>query len=215
MVLALQLVPRTRMLVVPVACLLALQFMGDAIRNASFAGTVLASLAPAILFGVLLAIVADDERYFRRLYAVLGGPWVAPAAAAVVVAALAVDAPWRLVSFSMAVLVACVCLREDTWLHPLLRCRPLAYIGSVSYGIYLMHMLAANATRKALGHDFGVDVFLMTVPIAIAMASASFRYFEQPLLRFKSRFSRIPAPAPSGTRLGVLDVLDVTSPLPK
>jgi peptidoglycan/LPS O-acetylase OafA/YrhL len=213
MVLALRFVPRTALLVIPVTGLLLLQMAGDALKPVSFAGTMLASLAPAILFGVLLAILADDEKTFRGLYAFLGRRWVAPVLALLMVAGLAVDAPWRVVSFSMALLVACVCLREDTWLHPLLKCRPLAYIGTISYGIYLMHMLAANAMRKALGQDFGVDVFLVTIPVVIAMASASFRYFERPLLRYKTRFSHVPMRA--GTPVDVLGALDVTSPLPK
>jgi peptidoglycan/LPS O-acetylase OafA/YrhL len=74
-------------------------------------------------------------------------------------------------------------------LHPLLEFKPVAYVGTISYGIYLMHMLAANAVRRAMGHQVGVDVFIATVVLAVVMASISFRWFESPILRLKSRLA--------------------------
>ena len=65
-------------------------------------------------------------------------------------------------------------------------------MGTVSYGIYLMHMLAANVARKFLGHDLGTDVYLVTLPIVFMMASVSYSVFERPILRFKSRFAHVP-----------------------
>jgi peptidoglycan/LPS O-acetylase OafA/YrhL len=217
MVLALKFVPRTTVLVVPVTALLLVQLFGNAIPD-TFAGRVMGSLAPAILFGVMLAVMMDDETGFRGLHALLGRRWIAPVAAVAMLACLAFGAPWRVSSFAMAVLVASVCLREDTYLHAILKWRPLVYVGTVSYGIYLMHMLGANAARKVIGHDFGTDVFLVTVPIAIAMASVSYHFFERPILRFKSRFSHVPSKtsAPTGAPTpGSPGVLGVTSPLPK
>jgi peptidoglycan/LPS O-acetylase OafA/YrhL len=164
----------------------------------------------------MLAVLMDDETSFRGLHALLGPRWVAPLAAAVMLACLAVGVPWHVSAFAMAILVASVCMREDTYLHAVLRWRPLAYVGTISYGIYLMHMLGANAARKIIGHDFGTDVFLATVPIAIAMASASFHFFERPILRYKGRFSHVPSktitPVGETTSPGVLGV---TSPLSK
>jgi len=69
-------------------------------------------------------------------------------------------------------------------------------VGTISYGIYLMHMLAANAARAVVGHPMGVDVFLLTTPLVIAMAYVSYRFFESPILRYKDRFN----PRPAGTK---------------
>src|SRR5207253_7493800 len=126
---------------------LLLQLSGESFAPGVFAGTVLNSFAPAILFGVLFAVLMHEERGFKGIYAILGHRWVAPLAALAMLSCLAFGAPWRIGSFSMAVLVASVCIREDTWLHPLLRLRALVYIGTISYGIYLMHMLCANVAR--------------------------------------------------------------------
>ena len=55
--------------------------------------------------------------------------------------------------------------------------------------MYLMHMLAANAVRPILGHQFGFDVFVGTTATVTLAAYLSFRYFETPILRQKSRFA--------------------------
>ena len=55
--------------------------------------------------------------------------------------------------------------------------------------MYLMHMLAANAVRPVLGHQFGFDVFVGTTAAVTLAAYLSFRYFETPILRQKSRFA--------------------------
>jgi peptidoglycan/LPS O-acetylase OafA/YrhL len=193
LVLALKWRPSVGAPVAVATALLLVQFLGEAFAPGNFAGTVMRSLAPAILFGVIFAVLMNDARCFRAVYAVLGHRWVAPLAALAMLACLAFGAPWRVGSFAMAVLVASVCIREDTWLHPLLRLRPLVYIGTISYGVYLMHMLCANVARKAIGEQFGTVVFLATVPLVIGVAAVSYRFFERPILRFKSRFSHVPS----------------------
>lgn len=185
--------PRTEVLLVPVIALLLVQAIAPAIRPGAFGAVVLGSLSPAILFGVLFAILLDNRATFSVLYRVLGRRWMPPLIAITVVVCLAFDVPWRVSSFCMAALVASVCIREGSYLHPLLRFKPLMYIGTVSYGIYLMHMLAANAARKVLGYEFGTTVFLATVPVAIAIAVTSYRFFEKPILGFKNRFSHASA----------------------
>ena len=50
----------------------------------------------------------------------------------------------------LAVLVTSLCLREDGPLFTVLAWRPLKAIGVVSYGMYLMHMLAVNLVVVAV-----------------------------------------------------------------
>lgn len=165
--------------------------------GAGLGATILASLAPAILFGVAFAVLLDSPRIYAAVYPVLGHRAAAPLALVWLVACLQLGAPGLLTRFVMAVLVTAVCIREDTVLHPLLRWRPAVLVGTISYGIYLMHMLAANAVRKVLGHAMGLDVFVLTSVLVFAMAWLSFRYFESPLMRLKNRFS---AARPEGGR---------------
>ena len=148
----------------------------------------LASLAPAILFGAVFAVLLHNRRLFELLYPVIGNRLMAPATAGLLLACLQFDADLLLVRFLMALLVASVCVRDDTLLHPVLNWRPAVFMGAISYGMYLMHMLAANFARILLGHQSGVDVFAVTVVIVTIMAFLSYRFFEAPILRLKGRF---------------------------
>jgi peptidoglycan/LPS O-acetylase OafA/YrhL len=164
--------------------------------GATFLATMFASLAPAILFGVAFAVLLNNKTCFSYCHAVLGRRYAAPIALLLLLSCLQFGAPWLFTAFLMAVLVATVCVREDTWLHPVLRWRPAAFVGTISYGIYLMHMLAANVVRAVLRHPMGIDVFLLTIPVVVAMAYVSYRFFESPILRYKDRFNPRPGGGP-------------------
>lgn len=83
--------------------------------------------------------------------------------------------------------------------------RWLAWLGRISYGLYLVHSLVFFLTfEKALPflrHRFPTlalpsairNLFwtLVVLALSIALASVSFRYFERPFLRLKSRFTFI------------------------
>lgn len=182
--------------------LLGIQIVAATLGGGTLAGTILASLAPAILLGVVFAVLLDNRAAYAVLYRILGHRAAAPIALALLLLLLQVGAPLLASRFVMAVLVAAVCIREDTWLHPILTWRPAVFVGTISYGIYLMHMLAANAVRKVVGHDFGLDVFAGATLLVIVMAALSFRYFESPLLALKKRFGAARREAPQAGGLG-------------
>jgi peptidoglycan/LPS O-acetylase OafA/YrhL len=179
---------------------LADQFATHVLEGSGFALTVVRSIATPICLGAMLAAILHHPAGYDRTGRVLGSRWAAPLLALAVIATLqTLPAFW--VELCMALLVGAVCVRED---HPLARglgVGPLRLVGVVSYGIYLMHMLAANAVRPLLGHDFGVDVFAAAAVVAIAMAYVSYRFFETPILRLKTRFGGAAAPPPPARRL--------------
>jgi peptidoglycan/LPS O-acetylase OafA/YrhL len=168
--------------------LLGLQIGASAVGSGTLASTIVASLSPAILLGVAFAVLLNRRAVFELVFPVLGNRITAVATAVLLLVSLQVGAPLLLSRLLMALLVASVCVREDTYLHPVLTWRPAAFVGVISYGIYLMHMLAANAVRKVLGHEFGPDVFICTTLLVVFMAYVSFRFFESPLLALKHRF---------------------------
>lgn len=59
-----------------------------------------------------------------------------------------------------------------------------AHVGKVSYGMYLLHMLVINASRKVIDNPF--FVLAVGVPITIALATAVYKYIEAPLLRYRT-----------------------------
>ena len=69
---------------------------------------------------------------------------------------------------------------------------PLAYIGTVSYGIYLVHMPLRLVCFWMLDH-FGINVevlaFALTASASIVVAALSWELFEKRILALKSRIS--------------------------
>lgn len=158
------------------------------------------SIAIAICLGVLLAQALDSKRGFRILSPVLAGKWSAPAALAVLALCLAPEQPPVLAAaFATAALVGACAIREDNGLAAILRLRPIAFIGVLSYGMYLLNSLSIHFVQGALGKInllHPLLVFPLAVSLAAGTAFISYRYFESPFLAFKNRFSRArPTPA--------------------
>jgi peptidoglycan/LPS O-acetylase OafA/YrhL len=79
----------------------------------------------------------------------------------------------------------------------LLRSRPLVYLGTISYGLYLYHIpvmhVAELVFRKFhIYHQFDgqrpLYRGLLELAISLVVADLSWRYVEQPILRLKDRF---------------------------
>lgn len=64
--------------------------------------------------------------------------------------------------------------------------RPLDHLGEVSYGIYLWHLFAIQSVIYAWGYR-GVESLAYVVGLTVLAASASWRYFEKPLMRLARR----------------------------
>ena len=151
-----------------------------------------ASLSLPILLGAAVAIVLNDRRGFDAICTILGRRWSAPVAFTLMVILMANNGSKEAIQVVMVCVVVSVCVVERTMLHPLLQWRPLAFVGVISYGIYLLHMLCANLVRRVIHDRYGTAVFAATLITVIVVAYLSFRYFESPLLRLKRRFETGP-----------------------
>jgi peptidoglycan/LPS O-acetylase OafA/YrhL len=72
--------------------------------------------------------------------------------------------------------------------------RPLIYLGKISYGLYVYHVLALVLVGLALGGKAGTPARFLVywfggLILTIALASASYRWLESPFLRLKERFA--------------------------
>lgn len=72
----------------------------------------------------------------------------------------------------------------------------LVYLGRISYGLYVFHMFVRDAVRSFLApHYYHVITLLLTwvaaFGLTVLVASCSYRWFEQPFLAMKNRFSRL------------------------
>jgi peptidoglycan/LPS O-acetylase OafA/YrhL len=70
------------------------------------------------------------------------------------------------------------------WPRRVLAWRPLAWLGVVSYGIFLWHLPLAGELREHVTHSFAL-LTLLTAAAATACAAASYYLVERPILRFK------------------------------
>jgi peptidoglycan/LPS O-acetylase OafA/YrhL len=147
-----------------------------------------------ILFGVALAYLLHDRRAFVVIDRLVNRSYVAGglSAACIAVAALPLASIQGLPRLSMHVLMvsllAAVVLREQGGLSQVLQYKPLAYVGALSYGIYLMHQFVRTGVEKVLGrfniHE-GPALFVATAMATTTVAAASFRGFESRFLKRK------------------------------
>src|SRR5688572_28485106 len=71
----------------------------------------------------------------------------------------------------------------------------LVYLGRISYGLYVVHLLALALVPKILIVNFGIPVgvplrVLLSFVLTVLLAAASYRWLEQPFLRLKERFRK-------------------------
>jgi peptidoglycan/LPS O-acetylase OafA/YrhL len=158
-----------------------------------------------IAFGVCLAHWFNEERSFGIAYRIMGHRW-SPVLWTVLLAIFFAVAPADLSGLPklithilIALLLGSLVIREDHVAAPLLKIPWLARIGAISYGLYLYHAWFLGFTYKLVDRmavvlhlPAFIDVlrFVVVTVLTLIVAELSFRYFEQPILRLRSRFQR-------------------------
>lgn len=146
-----------------------------------------------ITFGVLIAQLLHDRRTFPLLAALTGRRLSAAFWLALALLALSMKEPSMWLFRVPFTLLVCSCvIREDNALARILRLRPFVYIGTVSYGVYLLHFSAHNlvlAVGGLVGVQPGVLEFPLVLGMSILLAGLSFRYFERWFLKTKDRYA--------------------------
>jgi len=157
----------------------------------SLAHTLVTSVMPTLVLGALLGLGLHGRRVFDALHRLLGAPWVA---CALLGAALffwrTPGAPEGCMHATLTLLAAACVVREDHLLARFLRLSFVVHVGTVSYGIYLLHMLCHNAAERALtrlGVESGGLDFALTALLALGVATLSHRHFESRFLSPEKR----------------------------
>lgn len=150
-----------------------------------------ASLSLSILLASACAVIVNDPRGFAVMAWVLGRRWSAPVVYIILLTVLSLGTwPW-LIEVLVVPAVVSVSIVDRTLLRPILAWRPLVFVGVVSYGMYLTHMLSANVVRRVIHEQESVTVAIGTIALAILAGYLSFRFFETPILRLKRRFENV------------------------
>jgi len=166
--------------------------------------------ADELLIGCGLALLLSWSRvaqraWFRRAVQVATIPallWLGYliVASAVYWRLLYQQAGLTLAAFATAIVITQCLIAPVPGVRTFLAWRPMVVIGRMSYGIYLWHAPVAWLT-DARHYDWVPILsrpvqFIVRVVLTFAIAGASHRFLEQPLLRLKHRFStreRVPA----------------------
>ena len=160
--------------------------------------TLLSAVPLPIVIGALLAIGLHHQSSFLKLHQLLGQRWSAPLIGlCLLLSLISQSVPGFVSSLLFVALVGSCVINETHAGSALLRLKPVAYIGSISYGMYMLHMLCKNLVVKLAGlsgmaevFNAGIGVFLLTSALAIIAASISFTYYESWFLKQKIRFER-------------------------
>jgi len=157
----------------------------------------------SLLAGCVLAVLLHDPRWFDRLRRLGGAGWTA--ALLLLLLAAHGATPWLRyypledllnIVYTLAAtgLLACVLLGDGP-VQRLLRWRPLVFVGRLSYGVYLIHMLCMSAVYKlfpALLHWRGgnLAVFPLTCLLSVVVAWGLHVAVESPCIELGRRWSR-------------------------
>jgi peptidoglycan/LPS O-acetylase OafA/YrhL len=158
-----------------------------ALLGLSFVPGPAAVIAPGICLGVLLAHALHNPVAYQRIRRILGAKPVAPLCFALLFAALAIAEPGHpmgglgIVAIMGLTVASCV-VREDHGMARVLKLRPVVWLGMISYGVYLLHVLCLNIAQRVLAQiglpDATVLKFLLALALVTAVASVSFKYYE-------------------------------------
>jgi peptidoglycan/LPS O-acetylase OafA/YrhL len=149
------------------------------------------SISSPMCMGILLAWALHERRSFGVLYGLLGLRWSAPVILGVLaLLAAAPQDPLLAIRLAMTLLVGACCIAPGHGLAALTDAPPVRFIGKVSYGIYLVHVAAVTVAKHILPSAWGGAPFVFVLAFAgsVAVASASFAWFERPFLRMRDVF---------------------------
>ena len=90
---------------------------------------------------------------------------------------------WVLIPLAMAATVWAAVSQRPAWGSKLLGLAPLAFIGRVSYSMYLYHLPVLLLFNKYVPAALGGFAFPCYFAVIIAISTLSFRYIELPFMR--------------------------------
>jgi peptidoglycan/LPS O-acetylase OafA/YrhL len=171
-------------------------FVLAAQHSDAFVLKIVSSVPAAILLGVVVAHVLHSRTLFVRVWTFAGRRGSAWLAAVFTLLALSAEPALGffgelLTAVAMALLVCTCVIREDNDLAPLLRIRAVAWVGTISYGVYLMHMLSVSVVRRVLAAAEITSPyweFAGGALLSIGVASISYCTFERYFLGLKDRW---------------------------
>jgi peptidoglycan/LPS O-acetylase OafA/YrhL len=88
-------------------------------------------------------------------------------------------------AFGVGILLCWIYFNQEAGLTKVLEFTPLAYIGKISYGIYVYQGLFLTTGPTGL---LPIQQFPVNILLVMLVSVASYHLVEKPLLKLKSRF---------------------------
>ena len=88
----------------------------------------------------------------------------------------------------------CISTIESVALKPVLANRPIRYLGKISYGLYVFHLLAielAGHAMRRIGSDSWPLTAILALTLTVLISASSYAVLEKPFLRLKHRFETV------------------------
>jgi len=157
----------------------------------SLAIRMVTSISTPICMGCLLAYGLNHEKTFGVMDKVLGQWWSSPLwFGGLVVASIYQQTPLLVIHVLMVGVVGACCIKPRHALKPLLVNPVAVYLGTISYGIYLLHMIVINVIRKLVPGEIGpMTKFSLALVGTVAVASVSYWCYEVWFLRMKHKWA--------------------------
>ena len=108
------------------------------------------------------------------------------------------------------VLIACAIAGQPSLIARALGFRPLIWLGTISYGVYLWHWPVNVFLTAERAHLHGLGLHALRFSLTFAIAIASYRFLEQPIRRHGVPFSRPQYIVPAAVALAVFLVVHST-----
>jgi peptidoglycan/LPS O-acetylase OafA/YrhL len=135
---------------------------------------------PGRLHAIALGIIAVCA--LLALYAVLAGH-----------AAWSGEFTWTLILVSLAVAMWATVSQRPSWSNIVLGTRPLAFIGRISYSMYLYHLPVLFVFNRYAHPLIGWVAFPAYFVAIVSISTLSFRFIERPFMRLAASRPRAPA----------------------
>ena len=107
-------------------------------------------------------------------------------------------------------LIACAVAGKQSYVARVLAFRPLIWLGTVSYGVYLWHWPVNVFLTAERSHVHGMALHALRFALTFAIALVSYRFLEQPIRRHGVPFSRPLYIVPAAVALAVFLVVHST-----
>jgi len=130
---------------------------------------IFASAATSVVIGMFGGLYPLDNSTVNQWGTIIGRPIIAIASVALLLAILGIRAKW-------------------------IRNRTLLYLGQISYGLYVVHLLGLKMARIVVrpeGLASSSAQLGVGLGLTIILAALSYKYLESPFLRLKERFAHV------------------------